>query len=158
MEAVGQKVLDFVLTMVKFRASVHNLPLNRNFHFDSCARPALEQWHTSAKVTGVEVPVLICQVFLCGNNGCVYANHSEWYQAGFYTLFLLIFVWKIYLVQSLEEDCFFSMCKLCLVWFSLLLLSISNTETDLHSHVPLKQARLWSRASPGGTTHGSALL
>lgn len=26
---------------------------------------------------------------------------------------------------------FFNMCKLCLVWFSLLLLSISNTDTDL---------------------------
>lgn len=38
------------------------------------------------------------------------------------------------------------------------LLSIFNTETDVHSLLPLKQAQLWSRASPRGTTHGSALL
>lgn len=156
------KVLDFVLIRVKFRPLVFSLPLNWNFHFGSCTRLTLKEWHTSAKVTGVEVPVLICQVLsawerwmcLCKSlrviSSCLL--HIVWKE------FLFIFVWRIYLVRSLEGDYYFSLCKLCLVWLSLLLLSVSKAGIDLHSHLPLKQARLWSRASPRGMTHGSALL
>lgn len=162
MEAIGQKVLDFVLTRVKFRVSVFNLLLNWNFHFGSCARLTLKQWHTSAKVTGVEVPVLICQILSAWEWWMCLCKSLRMISSCFLHIvrkeFFLIFVWRIYLIQSLEGDYFFSLCKLCLVWFSLLLRSISNREADLHSHLHLKQAQLWSRASPRGTTHGSALL
>lgn len=71
---------------------------------------------------------------------------------------IFIFLWRIYLLQSLESVYFFSLCKLYLASFSLLLLNLSNIEIDLHSHLPFKQPRLQSRASPRGMTHGSALL
>lgn len=88
--------------------------------------------HISAKVNGVEVPVQICLIHaewkqwicLCKSLRVIASGllHIVWKE------FVFIFVWRTDLLQSLLGDYFFSLCKLCLASFSLLLFSVSNAK------------------------------
>lgn len=99
-------------------------------------------------MTGVEVPVLIHQILsvyelwvcLCKSLRVI----SSWFLQIVWKEFLFIFVWRIYLVQSLEQIIFLVCASF--VWCgSPSCYSVFLIETDLHSHLPLKQAGLWVR-------------
>lgn len=118
--------------------------------------------HISRNANGVEVPVQIRQVHAARERWICSCKSLRVVSSGLLRVF-----WKEFFIYLCLEDkppkfrgsLYFLVCASS-VWprspscYS----SVSNTEVALRSHLPFKQARLRSRVSPRGATHGGALF